>query len=139
MRMLPLALLLSSVMAFGAVALAIAPDRTAGLFTEAEPNANAFSTDTLQPATGLNAVPNGADQIDLTWTASASPYAEGYNVYRSVVDGCCHGLIGFVAGGGTTSYPDPGLPPGTTFYYVIETVYQNWSSASSNQASAATP
>jgi hypothetical protein len=140
MKMTTLAVLLCSVMAFGAVALVAAPGQTSGLFTEAELNgANLFQTDTLQPATGLGAVPNGADRIDLSWTASASPYASGYNIYRSVVDGCCYGLIAFAAGGGTTAYANGGLPAGTTFYYVIEAVYQNWTSAASNQATAATP
>jgi hypothetical protein len=140
MKLFHLAALLCSVMAFGLVALQAAPDHTAGLFTDAAPNgANAFATATLQPATGLAAVSNGADQIDLSWTASASGFAEGYNVYRSTTDGSGHALIAFVAGGGSTVHPDPALPAATTYYYIVETVYQNWSSAASNQASAATP
>lgn len=140
MKMLHLTALLCSVMAFGAVALATAPAQTSGLFTAAAPNgANTFATDTLQPATGLAAAANGADRIDLSWTASTSSYAAGYNVYRSTVDGCCHGLVAFVSGGSTTTYADTGLPAATTYYYVVETVYENWTSVFSNQASAATP
>lgn len=140
MRMIHIAALLCSVLAFGAVALATAPDPTSGLFTDAELNAdNTFTTDTLQPATGLGAAPVGGDQIDLSWTASSSGYAAGYNIYRSTIDSCCYGLIAYVAGGGTTAYSDSLLPASTTYYYVIETVYQNWTSAMSNQASAATP
>jgi predicted ribosomally synthesized peptide with SipW-like signal peptide len=138
--MLHIAVLLCSVMAFGAVTLVAAPKHTSGLFTDSEVNdANPIATGTLAPATGLAAVPNGATQIDLSWTASASPYAAGYNVYRRTVDSCCYAFVTFVAGGGTTAYANGGLAAATTYYYVIETVYQNWASALSTQASAATP
>lgn len=140
MKMLYVTALLVSVMAFGAVALATAPKPTSGLFTETELSAgNTISTATLQPATGLAAVPVGADQIDLSWTASASAYTAGYNIYRGTTDSCCYGLIAYVAGGGTAAYSNTLLPPATTYYYVIEAVYQNWRSAMSNQATAATP
>jgi hypothetical protein len=140
MKMTYLAALLCSVMAFGAVALVTAPEHTSGLYTEAQANAaNTLATDTLQPATGLLAVANGAAAIDLTWTASTSAYAEGYNIYRSVGDNLSYAPLAFVAGGASTAYPDGGLAAATTYYYLVETVYQNWTSAFSNEASAATP
>ena len=75
---------------------------------------------------------------DLSWTASASPFATGYNVYRSTSSGCCYGFVAWVPGGGSTTHNDPGLSGGTTYYYALQTISQNWTSGNSNEA-AVTP
>ena len=86
-------------------------------FTDGEPNAaNTFTTDTLQPVTGLTAGANGQTAIDLSWTASASAYAAGYNVYRSATSGSGYALVTTLAGGATTSYGDSGLTAATTLW-----------------------
>lgn len=111
------------------------------LFTDPEPNgSNAFSTDTLQPPTGLGASPGvNPGEIALSWTASASAYAGGYDIYRSTTPGCCYALVTSVGGGATTSFTDTGLTSSTTYYYVLQTSYQSWTSANSTEASATAP
>ena len=116
-------------------------DVSGAIFTDPEANgSNIFSTDALQPPTGLGAAAGvNPGEIDLTWTASASAYAAGYNVYRSTTQGCCYGFVTAVLGQGTTSFTDSGLTSSTTYYYVLQTYYQNWTSANSNEASATAP
>lgn len=67
--------------------------------------------------TGLTAVPNGLNRIDLSW--NAVPGAESYNVYRML--GPCphpgyHSLAPGVAG---TNYSDVSVSGGSTYSYVV--------------------
>ena len=110
------------------------------LFTDPEPNgSNAFTTDTLQPPTILGASPGSPGEIALSWTASASTYAGGYNILRSTTAGCCYEQVGSVVGRLTINHTDTGLTSSTTYYYVLQTYYQSWTSANSNEASAVAP
>jgi hypothetical protein len=140
MNKLPLAVLLVSIMAIGAVALGAGPAPTAGLFTDANPNGSALSTDTMQPATGLTAVASATPgQIDLSWTASASTYTAGYDIYRATVTGGPYALVTSVVGRLTTTYPDTGLTSSQAYFYVVQATYQNWTSAYSNEATDTAP
>ncbi len=67
--------------------------------------------------TGLTATPNGANQIDLSWTASAG--ADSYNVYRAI--GSCPrtGYQLIASGIAGTAYSDTGVSGGTTYAYVV--------------------
>jgi fibronectin type 3 domain-containing protein len=80
--------------------------------------------------TGLAATP-GDGQVALTWTASAG--ATSYRVKRSTVNGGPYTTVGSPT---ATSYTDPGLTNGTTYYYVVSAVNSAGESPNSAQATA---
>ncbi|MEX2554053.1 MAG: hypothetical protein WEB06_00280 [Actinomycetota bacterium] len=117
---------------------------TAALFTDAPGvGSNALSTATLQPPTGLTATAGCqllAPKITLNWTATTSVYADGYDVYRSTTNGGPYTLRAHVTGRTTVTYTDSsGLNTNTTYYYVLQSTANSWTSANSGQASAKTP
>lgn len=106
------------------------------LFTSVFDNTdNAFSTDTLDPPTVLSASPSGSD-IQLDWTATVDTYATGYKVLRSMTQGSGYSEIDTVTPYTIITYPDSTVSGGITYYYVLQSYYQNWTSANSNEASA---
>ena len=64
--------------------------------------------------TGVTATPDNK-QVNLSWTASAG--ATDYSVKRSLTEGGSYTMI--VTGIIGTSYSDPGLTNGTTYYYAV--------------------
>jgi len=71
----------------------------------------------LPPPAGLTA--SGSDsQVSLSWPAVTR--AAGYHVKRALVSG---GPYITVACPNTTSYTDPGLTDGTTYYYVVSAFF----------------
>ena len=117
---------------------------TQALFTDVPPvGGNSFSSATLQPPTGLAATAGCqflAPRITLTWTATTSAFADGYDVYRSTTNGGPYSLIAHVNGRTTTSYVNSGgLSLSTTYYYVLRSTAYSWTSVNSSQASAKTP
>jgi hypothetical protein len=126
-----------------AAALLGAPVRlTTGTWTDAQAvGANTFATATLQPPTGLAATASCQSttraKITLTWTAAA--LADGYDVYRSQTNGGPYAFVVHVNGGATTSYTDGNLRLGRTYYYVVRSTRNAWTSGNSNQAQATTP
>jgi fibronectin type 3 domain-containing protein len=82
--------------------------------------------------TGLSAT-GGNGQVSLAWTASSG--ASSYNVYRGTTAG--GELSTAIASGITsTSYVDPGLTNGNTYYYKVTAVNSYGTSGYSNEASA---
>ncbi|HSZ54117.1 MAG TPA: fibronectin type III domain-containing protein [Tepidisphaeraceae bacterium] len=85
------------------------------------------------PPTGLSAV-SSQNQVTLSWTPEAG--ATGYNVYRGTASGAeattpiATGIVG-------PGFVDPGLVPGTTYYYVVTAIAPTGESARSSEASAA--
>lgn len=69
--------------------------------------AGSLASDALDPPSGVVAAVSGSD-VRLDWTPSPDPYVEGYHIFRSSAAGCCHSLVGSVAGGAATTYLDPG-------------------------------
>ena len=118
-----------------AVALGVAiPSLYAAIWTDAEGNgANAFTTDTLNPPSGLGAS-GGTCSIALNWTATPDTYAAGHRVLRSTTSGGPYSQIAQVTPRTTTTYTD--LPAAGTYYYVGRAFYQNWESGNSGEAVA---
>lgn len=105
---------------------------------------NAFSTTTLQPPTGTSAA-NGicvvltSTAVTVSWTATTSTFADGYQIFRSTTSGGPYTSIGTVSGRTTTTFSDTTPAFNTTYYYVVQATKGSWRSANSNQASVKTP
>ena len=80
--------------------------------------------------TGLAATP-GDGQVALAWNAAAG--AASYRVKRAPASG---GPYALVASPTSTSYTDPGLTNGATYYYVVSAVNAVGESANSSPVSA---
>ncbi len=88
----------------------------------------------LTPATSTSPVQHS---VTLTWNASTSANASGYNVYRGTVSGGPYSLIASVTG---LTYTDESVTAGATYYYVTATTDSNGDvSAYSNEATAKIP
>jgi hypothetical protein len=101
--------------------------------TDVDASTEAIATDTLNPPTGLGAT--GGASASLTWTATTDTYASGYEVRRGTASGGPYALITTVTPRTTVAATDA---PGTsgTYFYVLRSVFQNWRSVNSNQATA---
>ncbi len=83
-------------------------------------------TERPAPPTGLDATA-GVAVVNLVWTASASPDAIGYRVYRSTSAGFTPSSENMIAdentlGESDTSFSDTTAQPCTTYYYKLTTV-----------------
>ena len=90
-----------------------------------------FATGSLAPPTNLAGT--GGASVALTWTPSTSTAAEGYQVLRSATSGSGYAVVGTVTPVGASGTVDS--PGGGTWYYVLRTYLQNWTSADSNETS----
>jgi len=92
--------------------------------------------------TGLTATASSSSAIGLSWSAVAPPAnctISSYSVYRSTTSGFTPSASNLIASGvAGTSYSNSGLTASTTYYYVVEAVDSDGSSAASTQASAET-
>ena len=110
-----------------------------------DPRTSTGSSCTAVPSapTGLTAAAGSSSVINLNWTAVTPPTncsISFYDVYRSTSSGFAPSTTNLVASGVTTpSYSDTGLAGSTTYYYVVEAVDADGTSAASGQASATTP
>jgi len=91
---------------------------------------------------GLTGTAASSSVINLSWTADTPPAncaISSYNVFRSTISGFAPSSSNQIASGITaTSYSDTGLAASTTYYYEIEAVDADGTSAASAQASAVT-
>jgi fibronectin type 3 domain-containing protein len=91
---------------------------------------------------GLTATATSSSAIGLNWSAVTPPAGcsiSSYSVYGSTTSGFTAGSGNLIAGGVTsTSYSETGLSASTTYYYVVEAVDADGSSAPSAQESATT-
>lgn len=92
----------------------------------------AMTTDTLAPPTAVAA--SGGANVTLTWIPSVDLYATGYDVYRSPSSGGPYAFVTGVAPGTAVSATD--APPAGTWYYVVRTTYQGWTSVDSLEVGA---
>jgi len=118
-----------------AVGVAAAPLVTLARLTDSDSSSHSFTTDTLDPPTGLAAT--GGASIGLSWTATPDTYATGYEIRRSTTSGSGYALINTVTPRTATSTSDS--PSAGTYYYVLRSYFQNWRSVDSNEASATIP
>jgi hypothetical protein len=101
------------------------------------------SAGTLAAPTGTTSV-NGACvrnaswHVDVSWTASASTFADGYEIFRSTTTGGPYTSIGIVAGRNTTTFVDTTPTFVTTYFYVVQAKRNLWRSPNSNQATVTT-
>ena len=109
---------------------------TLSRLTSAATTTGSFAAGTLAPPTSLAAT-NGATTT-LTWTPSAfavaNPATTGYSVYRSTTSGSGYTFVKSVTPGTATTTTDS--PGAATWFYVVRTTFQSWSSVNSNQATA---
>lgn len=101
--------------------------------TDAATSIKAISTDTLDPPTGLAAI--GGTTAALSWTATTDSYATGYEVQRATVSGGPYSVVSTVTPRTVVSTSDAPSVSGT-YYYVLRSYFQSWTSVNSNQASA---
>jgi trimeric autotransporter adhesin len=92
--------------------------------------------------TGLTAAASSSSAISLSWAAVTPPAnctLSGYSVYGSTTSGFTPSSSNLIASGVTgTAYTNTGLTASTTYYYKVEAVDADGSSAASAQASATT-
>ena len=98
------------------------------------------ATTPAQPAaTNVTATTASSSSIGLSWTAVTATGATGptaYNVYSSTTAGGPYTSKAVLS---TTTWPNNGLTPGTTYYYVVKAVVPGvGSSVNSAEASATT-
>ncbi len=101
--------------------------------TDPDSSSLAASTDTLEPPTTLAAT--GGSSASLTWVATSDTYASGYELQRATVSGGPYTVVSTITPRSMVSATDA---PGSngTYFYVLRSVFQNWRSVDSNQASA---
>ena len=109
------------------------PDLSLARLVDTATTTRSITTDTLDPPTSLGAV--GGLTAALTWTATVDTYAAGYQVQRATVSGGPYSLVSTVTPRTTVSTTDVPAASGT-YYYVLQSSFQSWTSATSNQASA---
>src|ERR1017187_10040247 len=111
---------------------------------EAVKSGNPPPTCTTVPSapTGLTAAASSSSAICFARTVMTPPAnctISSYSVYRSTTSGFTPGSGNLVASGVTTaSYSNTGLAASTTYYYVVEALDADGTSAASAQATATT-
>jgi hypothetical protein len=101
--------------------------------TDTETSTGSFGSGILQPPTSLAAAANGSGVVTLTWTPTTSTQATGYDVLRSTTSGSGYGVVSSVTP--RTATTTTNTPGNGTFYYVLRSTVQSWTSALSNEAS----
>lgn len=103
-------------------------------FTDAATARQSVGTDTLDPPTSLAAT--GGSIASLTWTPTVDAYATGYQLQRATTAGGPYAVVASISPrtvAATTDAP----PANGTYYYVLRSAFQSWTSVNSNEASAA--
>jgi hypothetical protein len=131
----------------GAVVLAVvlltAPAALAA-FNSSVPASASYATNTLAAPTNLAAAAGPCTvavnpSVALTWTATSSTWADGYEILRSLVAGGPYASIATVSGVNTATYTDSTVLFSTVYRYVVRATKASWRSALSNEASITTP
>jgi hypothetical protein len=122
------------VLAIAAVGVGLFPTSSTTLARLTDPATSlaTFATDTLDPPTALAAT--GGTGVALSWAITPDTYATGYGVYRATTSGGTPSLVATVTPRTATATTDS--PGAGTWYYVLRSQFQSWTSVASNQASA---
>jgi hypothetical protein len=78
-------------------------------------------------------------RVRLEWTMTRSPLADGYEVYRSEVNGGPYDRIGYVAGRSSLVFVDREISLTETYFYVVRSTNGKRSGPPSGQAQATAP
>ena len=120
-----------AVPAFATWVSSVTAEQTVSSATLAAPAGTTASRSTCTPL--LQA------QVLISWTATSSTFADGYQVLRSTTSGGPYTSVGTVSGRGTTSFTDATVAFSTTYHYVVQATRNQWRSPNSTQASVTTP
>lgn len=126
------------------VALSVTASIASAQFQDGDGASHSISTDSLQPPTdpaatnGLCVAGVGAS-IVVSWAATVSSWADGYEILGSPVSGGPYATVGTVSGANTTSYTATGLAFSTTYHYVVKATKANWRSSQTSEVSSTTP
>jgi hypothetical protein len=83
---------------------------------------SSFAAAVMAAPTSLAADRSTPGQVDLSWTATTSTYASGYDIYRSSTSGCCYSYLASVIGQATTAYTDTNASTSTSFVASTTTI-----------------
>lgn len=111
-------------------------------FIESADATTAFSSDTLAPPSNPTVANAGCvllkPSAQVSWTATPSTWADGYDVGRSLTAGGPYTSVATVSGQSTTSYTDEGLSMATKYYYVVRATKAGWRSQPTSEVSLTT-
>lgn len=105
--------------------------------------AHSVSSGQLSPPTAPSTAagtctPAITDRIVVSWTASSSSWASGYEIQRSTTSGGPYTVVGTVSGVTSTSFTDAPLAFSTTYYYRVRATKHQWRSPSTAQVQRTT-
>ena len=102
--------------------------------TETESVSRTFSTEVLDPPTGVSASAALLFRVNLSWTATIDVRATGYRILRATTSGGPYSQVATIGSRTTTTYQDT-VPLTGRYYYVLQSTFAAWTSVSSNEAS----
>lgn len=120
------------------------PSVAKGAWASGVSSGNTVASGTLAPPAGATSVigacvNNTAVAVDVSWTASASPFAGGYQILRGTKSTGPFTNIGSVTGRTTVTYRDWTVGFNKTVYYVVQSSTFSWLSPNSNVTTIRTP
>lgn len=124
-----------------AALLALAVPAIARFVDTGTVDSNAFSAAVLEPPTDVAASDDcvlAELEVTVSWTATTSPVADGYEILRSTSSGGPYTKVGEVLGLLETEFVDTEVSLDTTYHYVVRTFYEGWTSVDSSEASVTT-
>ncbi len=117
----------------GTVLSATGPMAWAAFQDRAEASST-FTTDVLQPPSGLSASPDCGlllYEVDLTWTATTSTWLDGYQVLMSTSESGSYDVVPLPLAGDpkATTRTIDGLSASTTYWFVVRATKGGWRAA----------
>lgn len=127
-----------AVAALVAIAIAsIGPDGSTATFVGTDDRSQALSTATLGPPTAPAVLPGvcvagSSDGATVTWAATASTWADGYEVLRATSSNGAYSVAATAAGRLTTVALVGGLSFSTTWWFTIRATKAQWRSVTTS-------